>query len=133
MSEYCVFAMHTGVWPRPTDSRYSIARDASGAYSTPSPPYARRPGERSASATFTYQRLGTIHVVLQDDTVPANTIPYTCCYVVAYSTTGTGRYDALWIPGWFLGDFVVTNSIIPIDKYFNDPRFAKITGNSTPK
>ena len=40
-------------------------------------------------------------------------------------TTGTGRYDAMWIPGWFLGDFVVTNSIIPIDKFFNDPRFAK--------
>ena len=39
-------------------------------------------------------------------------------------TTGTGRYDAVWIPAWFMGDFVVTNSIIPIDKYFHDPRFA---------
>ena len=30
VSEYCVFAMHTGVPPRPIDVRYSIARSAAG-------------------------------------------------------------------------------------------------------
>jgi len=57
-------------WQTPDQQTFSVALD------TP------------AAVTFTYQRLGTIQIVLRDDSVLANTIPYTCCYVYVYSTDG---------------------------------------------
>ncbi|HSV30843.1 MAG TPA: extracellular solute-binding protein [Atribacteraceae bacterium] len=36
--------------------------------------------------------------------------------------TGTGFYDAIVGPSWFYGDYIVNDWIVPIDKYFEDPR-----------
>src|SRR2546430_6439981 len=49
-----------------------------------------------ASTTLTYQRLGTIQVILQDDSTPANTIAYGY-YVYAYNTT-SGAYTYIYMP-----------------------------------
>lgn len=39
--------------------------------------------------------------------------------------TGRGTYDVIVGPMFFMGDYVANNWIIPIDKYFNDPRMPK--------
>jgi len=39
--------------------------------------------------------------------------------------TETGSYDVIVGPSWFFGDYLVNDWIIPIDKYFVDPRMPK--------
>ncbi|MDI3525549.1 MAG: multiple sugar transport system substrate-binding protein [Candidatus Atribacteria bacterium] len=39
--------------------------------------------------------------------------------------TGTGYYDVIIGPSWFYGDYVSNGWIVPIDKYFDDPRMPK--------
>ena len=39
--------------------------------------------------------------------------------------TGTGRYDVIINCSNYYGDYIQNNWIIPIDKYFNDPRMPR--------
>ncbi|HHV93479.1 MAG TPA: extracellular solute-binding protein [Firmicutes bacterium] len=39
--------------------------------------------------------------------------------------TGQGMYDAITGPMFFMGDYIANDWIIPIDKYFDDPRMPK--------
>lgn len=39
--------------------------------------------------------------------------------------TGQGNYDAIVGPMFFMGDYIANDWIIPIDKYFTDPRMPK--------
>lgn len=40
-------------------------------------------------------------------------------------TTGAGKFDIFMIGSWEFGDLIAGNWVIPIDQYYNDPKFPK--------
>jgi len=47
--------------------------------------------------------------------------------------TGTGTYDLMITGAWFYGDFIASEAIIPIEKYFDDPRMPKWDRDALPE